>query len=190
MSRQSRAQIGPHPCLITCGVTGASGIMWKVCSRMSAVQKYTWGQPQGMLLSCQGIFEKHPGKVYVSIPVRPWVLEYPRKAISPTQCATLFRLRLQYGGPFKQLLQVHVPPPSLSCASRMKGVQKSAEAALLAAVGFSAVDHTRSLESNTRNGEKETKGNGFKEPVSSDPWERTNQTIPPVTGMYLNRNHT
>lgn len=139
---------------------------------------------KGSLKSILGKFMFH------SIPVRPWVLEYPRKAISPTQCATLFRLRLQYGGPFKQLLQVHVPPPSLSCASRMKGVQKSAEAALLAAVGFSAVDHTRSLESNTRNGEKETKGNGFKEPVSSDPWERTNQTIPPVTGMYLNRNHT
>lgn len=47
----------------------------------------------------------------------------------------------------------------------MKDAQKHAEAALPAAVGFSAVDHTRSLESNIRNGEKERKGNGFKEPA-------------------------
>lgn len=59
-----------------------------------------------------------------------------------------------------------------------------------AAVGFSAADHTRSSESKIRNREKETNGYSFKESASSDPWERTSQTIPQVTGVYLNRNQT
>lgn len=33
-------------------------------------------------------------------------------------------------------------------------------------------------------------GYSFKESASSDPWERTSQTIPQVTGVYLNRNQT
>lgn len=56
--------------------------------------------------------------------------------------------------------------------------------------GVSAADYSRSLESKIRNGEKETKANSFKEPASSDPWQSENQTIPQVTGMYLNGNQT
>ena len=81
--------------------------------------------------------------------------------------------RLQRSEPWNS---VTLPPLGPPLTWRMKDVQKCKEAGLPAAVGFSAVGHTRSLESKIRRVGKEIKANGFKGSAGYDPWERTNQT--------------
>ena len=133
MSLQSRIK-SPQPCLVMYG--GHRCCFWNcvegLSQRVYLPSRSTHGNSHRACFSVfKGSLKSILGKF---IPARPWALQYPRKASSPPQCATLFRL--QYGGPFKQLLHVHASSPKLSCAWRMKGVQKCAEASLPAAVGF------------------------------------------------------